>query len=146
MGTLTTDKIRAIHQEQSRSVCDAFKAWIEKTSPHVKSESKLAYVMKRQLELKVYLSDPDVPMDTNHLVRALRVFPMGRSNLLFVWTELDTEHIGVIQSLLVTSKLHVVPRACKSEIFVLHGKINDLLSVMQKAAAYSQSADENRRL
>jgi hypothetical protein len=26
----------------------------------------------------VFLSDPDVPPDTNHLERALRVIPMGR--------------------------------------------------------------------
>jgi len=68
----------------------------------------LAYVMKRQQELKVYLSDPAVPMDTNHLERALRVIPMGRRNWLFAWTEAGAEHIGIIQSLLVTCKLHGV--------------------------------------
>jgi hypothetical protein len=36
----------------------------------------LAYTMKREQELKVFLSDPEVPMDTNHLERALRVIPI----------------------------------------------------------------------
>lgn len=68
----------------------------------------LAYAMKRQQALKVFLSDPDVPMDTNHLERALRVIPMGRKNWNFCWTELGAEYVGIIQSLLVTCKLHNV--------------------------------------
>ncbi len=40
--------------------------------------------------------------------RALRVIPMGRKNWLFSWTEVGAEHIGVIQSLLVTCRLHDV--------------------------------------
>jgi hypothetical protein len=64
--------------------------------------------MKRQQELKVFLSDPEVPMDTNHLERALRVIPMGRKNWIFCWTEIGAEHVGIIQSLLVTCRLHGV--------------------------------------
>jgi tRNA splicing endonuclease len=47
----------------------------------------MAYVRERRAALEVYLTDPDVPIDTNHLERALRVVPMGRSNWLFCWTE-----------------------------------------------------------
>jgi transposase len=54
----------------------------------------------------VYLDDPDVAIDTNAIERALRVIPMGRKNWLFCWTELGAHQIGVIQSLLVTCKLH----------------------------------------
>jgi IS66 C-terminal element/Transposase IS66 family len=58
----------------------------------------------------VYLDDPPVAIDTNAIERALRVIPMGRKNWLFCWTELGTHQIGVIQSLLVTCKLHdIVP-------------------------------------
>jgi hypothetical protein len=38
----------------------------------------LACVRERRAGPKVFLGDPDVPMDTNHLERALRVIPMGR--------------------------------------------------------------------
>lgn len=64
--------------------------------------------MKRQHELKVFLSDSEVPMDTNHLEPALRVIPMGRKNWNICWTEIGAEHVGIIQSLLVTCKLHSV--------------------------------------
>ena len=58
--------------------------------------------------MRVFLDEPDVPLDTNHLERALRVIPMGRKNWNFCWTELGAEHVGIIQSLLTTCKLHNV--------------------------------------
>ena len=58
-----------------------------------------------QEQLQVYLSDPDVPIDTNHLERALRVIPMGRKNWLFCWTEVGAQQVGIIQSLLTTCRL-----------------------------------------
>jgi hypothetical protein len=54
----------------------------------------------------VFLEDPAVPLDTNHLERALRPIPMGRKAWLFCWTELGAEHVGIIQSLISTCKLH----------------------------------------
>jgi transposase len=68
----------------------------------------LAYAWARREALKVYLSDPEVPIDTNHLERALRPIPMGRKNFLFCWTELGAKHLGIIQSLLVTCRLQGV--------------------------------------
>ena len=68
----------------------------------------LVYADRRQAELRVYLGDPDVPIDTNHLERALRVIPMGRKNWLFCWTEVGARHVGIIQSLLTTCRLQGV--------------------------------------
>lgn len=64
--------------------------------------------MGRQTSLQVFLSDPDLAMDTNHLERALRPIPMGRRNWLFCWTELGAKQVGIIQSLLVTCQLQGV--------------------------------------
>lgn len=66
----------------------------------------LVYTENHQDQLRVYLSDPDVPIDTNHLERALRAIPMGRKNWLFCWTEVGAKHLGIIQSLLTTCRLH----------------------------------------
>jgi len=68
----------------------------------------LAYARERRVGLEVFLGDPDVPIDTNHLERALRAIPMGRKAWLFSWTELGARHIGIVQSLLVTCRLHGV--------------------------------------
>ena len=54
------------------------------------------------------LFDAAVPLDTNHLERALRAVPMGRKNWLFCWTELGAHVVGKLQSLIVTCRLHGV--------------------------------------
>ncbi len=66
----------------------------------------LFYSSEREAQLKVFLANPNVPMDTNHLERALRVIPMGRKNYLFCWSELGAEQLGILQSLMVTCRLH----------------------------------------
>lgn len=64
------------------------------------------YGLSRRAELMVFLSDPQVAMDTNHVERTLRVIPMGKKNWLFCWSEAGARDVGVIQSLLATCKLH----------------------------------------
>lgn len=49
-----------------------------------------------------------MPIDTNHLERALRPIPLGRKNLNFCWTELGAKHVGIVQSLIVTCRLHKI--------------------------------------
>ncbi len=65
----------------------------------------LNYARARVGSLRVFLGDPDVPIDTNHLERGLRPIPMGKKNWLFCWTEIGAKQVGLIQSLLVTCKL-----------------------------------------
>ena len=66
----------------------------------------LNYARERRAGLEIFLTDPDVSLDTNHLERALRVIPMGRKNWNFCWTELGAKHVGIVQSLIVTCRLH----------------------------------------
>jgi hypothetical protein len=103
---------RAMRQTAAKPFVEKFFEWVDKafashgflpTNPFMKA---LAYAKDRRIQLEVYLSDPDVAIDTNHLERALRVIPMGRKNWLFAWTELGAKHIGIVQSLLVTCRLH----------------------------------------
>ena len=54
----------------------------------------------------MFLTDPDVPIDTDHLERALRAIPMGRKNWMFCWTGLGARHVGIRQSPIVTRRLH----------------------------------------
>lgn len=76
--------------------------------PHHPLRKAVEYALKRQRSLEVFLSDPDVPIDTNHLERGLRCIPMGRRNWLFCWSEIGAEHVGILQSLLATCRLHGV--------------------------------------
>jgi len=68
----------------------------------------LQYARSRRTSLEVFLGDPGVSIDTNHLERGLRPVPMGKKAWLFCWTEIGAERLGVIQSLLVTCRLQGV--------------------------------------
>ena len=95
-------------------IADTFFGWCHKQRQRmdlVNSDllaKALVYAENHQEQLKVYLGDPEVPIDTNHLERALRVIPMGRKNWLFCWSEVGAKHVGIIQSLLTTCRLHQV--------------------------------------
>jgi transposase len=81
---------------------------MKKTRAKTPLTEALAYAHKRRAQLELFLNDPDLPLDTNHLKRSLRVIPMGRKNWNFCWTELGAEHVGIMQSLIVTCRLHGV--------------------------------------
>jgi transposase len=67
----------------AKPIAQQFFAWVNQqfaqqgllpSNPLTKA---LAYAHERRCGLEVYLTDPDVPIDTNHLERALRTIPMG---------------------------------------------------------------------
>jgi hypothetical protein len=68
-------------------------------------------MQNRETALRVFLEDPAVPLDNNHTERALRVVHMGRRAWMFCWTELGAEHVGIIQSLIVTCKMQGIDPA-----------------------------------
>ena len=109
---LTDDKKRQYRLTHSKPVVDRFFTWCDDTLhnltllPKDPLSKAIGYVQSKEMALRVFLEDPDLPLDTNHLERALRPIPMGRKNWLFCWTEIGAEHVGVIQSLIVTCRLH----------------------------------------
>jgi len=120
---LTDNKKHKHRLEHSKPLVDAFYGWCDEqcqrhdlTPTHPLTKA-LNYVRGRETALRVFLENPDVPMDTNHLERALRPIPMGRKNWLFCWTELGAEHVGIIQSLISTCKLQGInPHAYLTDV------------------------------
>ncbi|MDD5278044.1 IS66 family transposase [Acidithiobacillus sp.] len=102
----------ALRLTKAKPLVEVFFTWVVDTAadtgllPSNPLSKALAYAHKRRAGLEVFLSDPEVPMDTNHLERGLRVIPMGRKNWLFCWTELGAKQVGIVQSLLTTCRLH----------------------------------------
>ncbi|WBL64527.1 IS66 family transposase [Thauera sp. WB-2] len=103
---------REYRLDHARPIVTAFFTWVQErldaqgllpSNPLTKA---LIYAHKRRAALEVFLADPDVPIDTNHLERALRPIPLGRKNWMFSWTELGAQHVGVVQSLIATCRLH----------------------------------------
>lgn len=108
---LTGDAKRLHRLMHSKPLVDKFFDWVDKqfeqlgllpSNPLTKA---LAYVRERRPGLSVFLEDPAVAIDTNHIERALRPIPMGRRNWLFCWTEVGAKHVGIVQSLIATCRL-----------------------------------------
>ena len=111
---LSGEKKLAYRSAHSEPAVNAFWRWCDRQChrpellPSNPLSKALKYARARQASLQVFLSDPEVAIDTNPLERGLRPIPMGRRNWLFAWTEMGAERIGVIQSLLVTCRLQGV--------------------------------------
>lgn len=58
--------------------------------------------------MQVFLENPDVAVDTNHIEREIRYPVMGRKNWMFHWTEGGARYSGILYSLLQTCILHDV--------------------------------------
>ncbi len=112
-GLVGEDK-RAYRQTHTRPVVEAFWRWCRAQChrPELLPKSLLAkalsYAQERRSGLEVFLDDPAVAIDTNHLERALRPIPLGKRNWLFTSSEVGAQRVGIIQSLLVTCRLHAV--------------------------------------
>ena len=112
---LTGEKKQVYRAEHSKALVDYFFTWcaslVDKPDL-VASESPIIeavkYALHREKGLRVFLQDPDLPLDTNHVERTLRVMPMGRKNWIFSWTELGAHYVGIIQTLLCSCKLQGV--------------------------------------
>ena len=102
----------AARAEHAKPAVDAFFDWCATQCqridlvPSNPLSKALKYAQERQDALRLYLADPELPIDTNHLERTLRVIPMGKKSWLFCWTEVGAERVGIIQSLLTTCRLH----------------------------------------
>ncbi|NJL18353.1 MAG: IS66 family transposase [Nitrospira sp.] len=127
----------AYRHEHAKPIYIAFFDWIDRqferqgllpSTPYVKA---LGYARERRSGLGLYLADPDVPIDNNHLERGLRAIPMGRKNWMFCWSELGAKQVGIVQSLLVTCRLHGID------------PYTYLIDVLQRVGQHPASQTEN---
>ncbi len=108
---LISDACQAYRTTHCKPVTELFFEWCQQQAsrvdilPQSLFAKAIYYARHHETELKVYLTDPTVPMDTGALERGLRVIPMGKKNWLFNWTEVGAEHMGIIQSLMVSCKM-----------------------------------------
>ena len=112
-GLVGEDK-RAYRQTHTRAVVETFWRWCRaqchraELLPKSPLAKALRYAQERRSGLEVFLDDPEFAIDTNHLERALRPIPLGKRNWLFTSSEVGAQRVGIIQSLLVTCRLHEV--------------------------------------
>jgi len=111
---LAPEKLQAKRALHSKPIVEGFFEWLRKlqaeqallpSSPFTKA---LAYALEREKALKVFLENPAVPLDTNHLERQIRPIAVGRKNWMFCWTEVGARYTGIAHSLLSTCILQGV--------------------------------------
>jgi hypothetical protein len=111
---LEGDAKREYRALESKRIVDLFFQWLRDmlrerlllpTNPFTKAA---AYALDREAGLRVFLADPDVAIDTNHLEREIRPIAVGRKNWLFCWTEVGAKYVGIVHGLIATCRLHNV--------------------------------------
>jgi transposase len=104
----------AYRGEHSKPLVDAFFAWLKQTVvtevilPTNPFGQAARYALEREAGLRVFLANPDVPLDTNHLEREIRPVALGRKNWLFCWTEVGARQVGIIYSVVASCRLQGV--------------------------------------
>jgi transposase len=105
------EEVLAVRQSETKPLVDELFAFLKKTiaeETFVPSDTFLkaaGYAMTREAALRVFLDDPSVPLDTNHLERELRGHAVGRKNWTFHVTEEGAAHAAVFYSLIRTCLL-----------------------------------------
>ena len=136
-GELTPAQALAQRVAHALPAADAFFAWCDAQAhrmdlvPQDPLTKAVGYAREREGPLRVFLGDPTVAIDTNHLERALRCVPMGRSAWMFCWTEVGAEVVGTVQSLIATCRLHGI------------NPYTYLVDVLQRIAIHPDSAVED---
>jgi transposase len=100
-------RLRA-RQDKSQPVLEAFKIWLDATSPRVTPKSKLgqalAYLAHIWPKFIRYTERGDLPIDNNACENAIRPFVVGRKAWLFSDTPAGAHASAVIYSLVETAK------------------------------------------
>jgi transposase len=97
--------------EYTKPLGEAFFVWLTQTGlrevllpsnpfGHAAQEAR-----GRQAALKVFLTAPEVPIETNQLEREIRPIASGRKNWLFCRTAVGARQVGLIPSLLASGRL-----------------------------------------
>jgi transposase len=89
----------------------------------------LLYSTKREIGLRVFLNNPRVSIDTNHLEREVRPTAVGRKNWLFCMNDIGAKAVAIFSSLIRTCELHDVNQVDYLNDILLridHHKIKDI--------------------
>ena len=87
---------------------DEFFLWVRENIDKVPSKSSIGegfkYALNQEKYLRVFLTNPIIPMDNNAAERAIRPFCIGKKNWLFMDTVKGAEASAIIYSIVETAK------------------------------------------
>lgn len=116
------DHRRAVRQDLSRPLVDAFFSWLSAQAARVSRKSDLgvalAYMLRRQDGFRLFLEDGRVDMDSNLVENAIRSPAMNRRNALFAGHDEGGRNWARFASLIGSCKMNgVEPYAYLRDLF-----------------------------
>jgi transposase len=144
------DERRAVRQDLSRPLVDAFFAWLSAQAARVSRKSDLgvamSYMLKRQDGFRLFLDDGRVDIDSNLVENAIRSPAMNRRNALFAGHDEGGKNWARFASLIGTCKMNgVEPYAYLRDLFtrLAHGHLaKDIDALMPWAYARQTIASQ----
>ena len=129
---------RAIRQERSRPLVEAFEPWLREKLSLISQKTELAdairYALARWSGLCLFLEDGRIEIDSNVVERSIRPLTLNRKNALFAGSDAGAEHWAIAASLIETCKLNgVEPHAYLTDVIsrIVNGhpqnRLDDLL-------------------
>ena len=104
-------KIQMIRGDKSKIVVDRFFSFLRQAFskkvllPSSEFTKAVNYTLDNEKELRVFLANPEVSLDTNHLERQIRPVAVGRKNWLFCDSESGAKSLAILYSLIQSCKL-----------------------------------------
>jgi transposase len=141
----SADERRAVRQEKSRPILDAFEPWLREKLDLISQKTKLAeairYALSRWQGLTRFIEDGRIDIDSNVVERSIRPIALNRKNALFAGSDGGGVHWAIIASLIETCKLNAIdPHSYLTDILasIVNGhpnsQIDDLLPWAYPAA------------
>lgn len=106
LGRGDPERLLKVRQKYSRSIMEKLFDFLQKEVdgwgllPSNLFLKAANYALTRRAQLEVCLEDAAVPLDTNHIERALRPQAVGRKNWMFHVTEVGARHAAIFYTLI----------------------------------------------
>ena len=118
----TADEWLDVRQQKSAPIMNEFKSWLDDLAPKLLPSTLLAkavhYALGQWNKLRVFLTEPIVPLDNNRCENAIRPFVVGRKSWLFCDTQAGATASARLYSLVETAKANrVEPHAYLTHLF-----------------------------
>ena len=108
----SADTRQAARRTRSLPLVEAMKLWFETKLQHIPPRSGLAdairYALTRWSDLRRFVDDGRIELDTNTVERAIRPITLGRKNHLFAGSDGGGERWATVCSLITTARLNNV--------------------------------------
>lgn len=124
---LTHEQRKALRDNKSKRILDRLMRWVEglhgREPPASAMAKALGYVLNQRVALSRFLEDGRLPLDNNLCEQQIRPIAVGRSNYLFLGSDVGGERAAIHYSILRTCALNGV------------NPVEYLIDVQQKLAA-----------